>query len=43
MASALGALAIAARRGFLPHGRLFALSVLVAPFLLLAYTGLRWR
>ena len=39
----LGALAIAARRGFLPHGRLFALSVLVAPFLLLAFTGLRWR
>ena len=26
----LGALAIATRRGFLPHGRLFALSVLVA-------------
>jgi predicted MFS family arabinose efflux permease len=38
----LGALAIASRRGFLPHGRLFALSVLVAPFLLLAFTGLRW-
>jgi MFS family permease len=28
--------------GFLPHGRLFALSVLVAPFLLLAFTSLRW-
>jgi len=39
----LGALAIASRRGFLPHGRLFAVSVLVAPFLLLAFTGLRWR
>jgi MFS family permease len=38
----LGALAIASRGGFLPHGRLFALSVLVAPFLLLAFTGLRW-
>jgi MFS family permease len=38
----LGALAIASRRGFLPHGRLFALSVLVAPFLLLAFTTLRW-
>jgi predicted MFS family arabinose efflux permease len=38
----LGALAIASRRGFLPHGRLFAVSVLVAPFLLLAFTGLRW-
>jgi len=39
----LGALAIAGgSRGFLPHGRLFALSVLVAPFLLLAFTGLRW-
>jgi MFS family permease len=37
-----GALAIASRRGFLPHGRLFAVSVLVAPFLLLAFTGLRW-
>lgn len=39
----LGALAIASRRGFLPHGRLFAASVLVAPFLLLAFTGLGWR
>jgi MFS family permease len=39
----LGALAIASRRGFLPHGRLFAVSVLVAPFLLLAFTGLRSR
>jgi MFS family permease len=38
----LGALAIASRRDFLPHGRLFGLSVLVAPFLLLAFTGLRW-
>ena len=38
----LGALAIASRGGFLPHGRLFALSVLVAPFLLLAFTSLRW-
>ena len=38
----LGALAIASRGGFLPHGRLFALSVLVAPFLLLAFASLRW-
>jgi len=38
----LGALAIASGRGFLPHGRLFAGSVLIAPFLLLAFTGLRW-
>ena len=35
----LGALAIASRRGFLPHGRLFAVSVLVAPFLLLGLHG----
>jgi hypothetical protein len=34
---------VAARRGFLPHGRVFALSVLVALFLLLAFTGLRRR
>jgi MFS family permease len=39
----LGALAIASRRGFIAHGRLFATAVLVAPFLLLAFTGLRWR
>jgi hypothetical protein len=38
----LGALAIAGRRGFLPHGRVFALCVLVAPFLLLAFTSVRW-
>lgn len=38
-----GALAIAGRRGFLPDRRLFALAVLVAPFLLLAFTALRWR
>jgi len=38
----LGALAIASRGGFVSHGRLFALSVLVAPFLLLAFTSLRW-
>jgi len=39
----LGALAIAARRDFIAHGRLFATAVLVAPFLQLAFTGLRWR
>src|SRR6266850_2889221 len=39
----LGALAIASRRGFVAHGRLFATAVLVAPVLLLAFTGRRWR
>src|SRR5260370_5806478 len=38
----LGALAIAGRRGFLPQGRLFGVAVLTAPFLLLAFTSLRW-
>jgi predicted MFS family arabinose efflux permease len=38
----LGALAIAGRRGFLPHGRIFGMAVLTAPFLLLGFTGLRW-
>jgi MFS family permease len=38
----LGALAIAGRRGFLPHGRLFGVAVLAAPFLLLGFTSLRW-
>jgi hypothetical protein len=38
----LGALAIAGRRGFLPHGRIFGAAVLTAPFLLLGFTSLRW-
>ena len=38
----LGALAIAGRRGFLPHGRIFGVAVLTAPFLLLGFTSLRW-
>jgi len=37
----IGALAIAAGRGFVPHRRLFALSVLVAPFLLVAFAAAR--
>jgi MFS family permease len=37
----IGALAIAASRGFVPHRRIFALSVLVAPFLLVAFTAVR--
>jgi predicted MFS family arabinose efflux permease len=38
----LGALAIASQRGFISHRRLFALSVLSAPFLLLAFSASRW-
>ncbi|HWO04867.1 MAG TPA: MFS transporter [Methylomirabilota bacterium] len=38
----LGALAIAGRRGFLPHGRIFGAAVLTAPLLLLGFTSLRW-
>jgi len=37
----LGALAIASQRGFISHRRLFALSVLSAPFLLLAFSASR--
>jgi MFS family permease len=37
----IGALAIAASRGFVPHRRIFALSVLVAPFLLVAFAATR--
>ena len=36
-----GALAIAAYRGSLPHGRLFAAAVLVAPFVLVAFSASR--
>lgn len=38
----LGALAIAARRGFVAHRPLFAFSVLAAPFLLVAFSASRW-
>src|SRR5258705_6213171 len=38
----LGALAIAGRRGFLPHGRIFGAAVLTAPFLLLGFPSPRW-
>jgi MFS family permease len=37
----IGALAIAASRGFVPHRRIFALAVLVAPFLLVAFAAAR--
>jgi MFS family permease len=39
----VGALVIASRGGFLPHRRVFATSVLVAPVLLLLLAALRWR
>jgi predicted MFS family arabinose efflux permease len=39
----LGALVIASRHGFLAHRRLFAGAVVVAPLLLLALAGARWR
>jgi MFS family permease len=38
----LGALAIASRRGFVAHRRLFSFSVLAAPFLLVAFSASRW-
>ena len=37
----LGALAIASRRDFIPHRRLFAAAVLASPLLLLAFAGSR--
>ena len=39
----LGALAIASRRGFVPHRRLFAMSVIISPILLVGLASLRWR
>jgi MFS family permease len=39
----LGALAIASRGGFVPHRRLFAAAVTVAPVLLVAFSASRWR
>jgi MFS family permease len=38
----LGALAIASQRGFISHRRIFAVSVLTAPFLLIAFSASRW-
>jgi MFS family permease len=38
----LGALAIASQRGFISHRRIFAVSVLTAPFLLVAFSASRW-
>ena len=43
LGSLLGALAIASRRGFVAHRRLFVSAVLVAPRLLIVFTGVRWR
>ena len=43
LGSLLGALTIASRRGFVAHRRLFVSAVLVAPLLLIAFTGARWR
>jgi MFS family permease len=43
LGSLLGALAIASRRGFIAHRRLFVAAVLVAPLLLASFAGARWR
>jgi len=43
LGSLAGALVIASRRGFIPHRRLFAGAVVVAPLLLIAFAGSRWR
>jgi len=43
LGSLAGALVIASRRGFIPHRRIFAAAVVVAPFLLIAFAGSRWR
>jgi MFS family permease len=43
LGSLLGALAIASRRGFVPHRRIFAGAVIVAPLLLAALAASRWR
>ena len=43
LGSLLGALTIASRRGFIAHRRLFVGAVLVAPLLLIVFTGARWR
>jgi MFS family permease len=43
LGSLLGALVIASRRGFVAHRRLFVATVLVAPLLLILFTGARVR
>ena len=43
LGSLAGALVIASRRGFIPHRRIFAAAVIVAPLLLIVFAGLRWR
>jgi MFS family permease len=43
LGSLLGALAIASRRGFVPHRRIFAGAVIVAPMLLAALAASHWR
>jgi MFS family permease len=43
LGSLLGALTIASRRGFVAHRRLFAGAVVVAPILIVAFSGSRWR
>jgi len=43
LGSLVGALVIASRRGFIPHRRIFAASVIVAPLLLIVFAGSRWR
>jgi MFS family permease len=43
LGSLLGALVIASRRGFIPHRRIFAGAVIVAPVLLAALAATRWR
>ena len=42
LGSLAGALVIASRRGFIPHRRLFAAAVVVAPLLVVMLAGLRW-
>jgi predicted MFS family arabinose efflux permease len=43
LGSLVGALVIASRRGFIPHRRIFAAAVIVAPLLLIVFAGSRWR
>jgi predicted MFS family arabinose efflux permease len=43
LGSLVGALAIAWRRGFVPHRRIFAGAVVVAPLVLAALAASRWR
>jgi predicted MFS family arabinose efflux permease len=43
LGSLLGALTIASRRGFIAHRRLFVAAVLIAPLLLIVFSGMRSR